>query len=304
MASDPRSCHPPFAKAQPARRATLHLFGKDRFQRWQLEQRFFVERLGDRGTICTLRFRSPEPACLRWIAGDWAEIRLGSPHHREIPAAIVARPNVIVAPHVTAALLPRDFVWRPVAPPAWPSPVRLPIASVATDGFLDLLLVQHPAAGRAADCQVTRHLLAGLEADIRLVPSTEPPPGRHHPLLLASDHHGLGLVRAVARERRGVRAPTDIATTVPRPLLLRILGDASDDIALHGMPTVALTPLARTLAEALTAGTTVIIAGSASDFVAPVEALVRATIGSIGFDRLIATRRWCRHPIHGASAIV
>ena len=310
---------PPFADARVPLR-----FDDGRFHRWRLEHRIILERTAD-AMVCALRFTPPEPDLLQWKAGAMAEITYLSPpargrgrgracqgqvttfdrpspnpsREREgnlVPITLPIAGGILVAPHVATALLPSGFAWSGPPRPT----IRLPIASIAADGALDLILVHRPAQQSPAIATVMRHLLGSGDADLRIA-DIAPPRVTDPALTIACDLDGLASLRAILHDRatRGL-APPAVATTIDPVLLQRVL---SKDLPRRRIarirttdPQAACIDIAHYLTARLDDGAPVLIAGAAAGFITPVETLLRARFGDTAFDAMLAAGTWRRYP--------
>ncbi|AHE57121.1 hypothetical protein [Sphingomonas sanxanigenens] len=301
---------PPLAGARMPLR-----FDDGRFHRWRLEQRIILDRTAE-AMVCALRFTPPEADLPQWKAGAMAEITYLSPPARGrsrerscqgkgkwagdlVPITLPIAGGIVVAPHVAAALLPSGFAWR--APPR--PTIRLPIASIATDGALDLILVHRPAQQSPAVATVMRHLLGSGDADLRIA-DTATPRTTDPALTIACDIDGLATLRAILRDRavRGLPTPA-IATTVDPVLLDRALGEDLPPRRVARIRTTdaqaACVDIAHHLAARIDDGTPVLIAGAAAGLITPVESLLRARFGDTAFDAMLAGGLWRRYPAEG-----
>lgn len=285
---------PPFADARVPRH-----FDDGRFHRWRLEHRIILHRT-DEAMVCALRFTPPEAELLQWQAGAMAEIRVSPApsrgRQRDLRAiSLPIAGGILVAPHVAAALLPSGVDW---GGPSHPT-ARLPIASIAADGALDLVLIHRPAHECPKLGTVTRHLLGGGHADIRIADMV-PPPALDPAITIACDLDGLSTLRAVLRDRasRALPPPT-VATTVDPMLLDRVLRADAPRCRVARIRATDLhstcIDLAHHLAARLDDGTPILIAGGATGLITHVETLLRARFGDTAFDALIAERRWRRY---------
>lgn len=295
-------------------------FDDGRFRRWRLEHRIILDRIDD-AMVCALRFAPPEGDEQRWKPGAMAEIAYLSPPARGrgrrwayqdaaqstdmpspkrernlVPITLPIAGGILVAPHVAAALLPSGFGWSGPPRPT----IRLPIASIAADGTLDLILVHRPAQESPMIGTVMRHLLGGAHADLRIA-DIAPPRATDPALTLACDIDGLATLRAILRDR-AARAllPPAIATTIGPVLLDRALGEDLPRRRVARIRTAdahaAWIDIAHHLAGRIDDGTPVLIAGAAAGFITPVETLLRARFSDAMFDAMLADGRWRRYP--------
>ncbi|MGF7150447.1 hypothetical protein FHS96_004105 [Sphingomonas zeicaulis] len=212
------------------------------------------------------------------------------------PITLPIAGGVLVAPHVAAALLPSGFAWSGPPRPT----IRLPIASIAADGALDLILVHRPAQQSPAVATVMRHLLGSGDADLRIA-DVAPPRITDPALTIACDLDGLASLRAILRDRAGRGLPSPaIATTVDPVLLQRVLGEDLPRRRVARIRTIdpqaARVDIAHHLAARCDDGAPVLIVGAAAGFITPVETLLRARFGVTAFDAMLAAGTWRRYP--------
>jgi hypothetical protein len=163
---------------------------------WSLVERKLLSPARKAGVECLVRLEPADGARLRWRPGDLVE--LGNAPHAD--AAFEALARLLPGPrHGAVSLLPGGWpvgegCFRPNG-----AKIRLPIASAAASGTLDLLIFAGSPSGPALDSDLCRHLLFDVTVDLRIVGShwRRAPRG---PLLFVGDRTAAALARAILQE--------------------------------------------------------------------------------------------------------
>jgi hypothetical protein len=181
-------------------------YGREQPCRWVLTERRLLGEISSAGLACLVRFVPACEAVCEWHPGDRVEVFLPGRAKADVSCPAQFASSFPVPQFSVVDLLPggwplqagREFVPTPS--------IVLPIASAGSEVTLDLIIVDRKSRCPTQSDEVLRHLLMGLDADMRILSEDafRMPTG---PMIFIGDLDAIPIMRALLQS--DVRNPEE-----------------------------------------------------------------------------------------------